>query len=184
MRDRRRRPRRLRAAGGVSSPRLHEPRRRPGSDISGRVPARRSALLRLGRVSLRPRASARWPVPVRVWRRRPGVPRGVPGVRAPAVARRRRAAGVGDNHALHAPDAPPIGPDVWRALDPGALARLTLHLDPSVTLLESPWPVDAIWRANQPGADGAVDLADGAARLEVRRIDDDLVLRAMAPATF
>ena len=88
------------------------------------------------------------------------------------------------NRALHAPDAPPIGPDVWRALDPGALARLTLHLDPSVTLLESPWPVDAIWRANQPGADGAVDLADGAARLEVRRVDDDVVLRAMAPATF
>src|SRR5207249_5200842 len=58
------------------------------------------------------------------------------------------------NRALHAPDSPPIGPDVWRALDPGALARLTLHLDPSVTLLESPWPVDAIWRANQPGADG------------------------------
>jgi putative DNA-binding protein len=88
------------------------------------------------------------------------------------------------NRALHAPDAAPLAVDAWRALDPGALGRLTLHVDPSVTLLESPWPVDAIWRANQPGADGAVDLGAGAARLEVRRVDDAVVLRAMAPATF
>jgi hypothetical protein len=88
------------------------------------------------------------------------------------------------NAALHAPDAPPLGPDAWRALEPRALARLTLRLDPSITLLESPWPVDAIWRANQPGADGAVDLTGGAVRLEVRRVDDDVVLRTMAPAAF
>lgn len=88
------------------------------------------------------------------------------------------------NVALHAPDSAPVDPEAWRALGPGALARLTLRLDPSVTLLESAWPVDAIWRANQPGADGVVDLRRGAVRLEVRRLGDDVVFRALARATF
>jgi hypothetical protein len=88
------------------------------------------------------------------------------------------------NVALHAPDAVALDPDALRALEPGALARLTLRLEPSVTLLESPWPVDAIWRANQPAADGIVDLDAGAARLEIRRLGDDVVFRAPPPGTF
>jgi hypothetical protein len=88
------------------------------------------------------------------------------------------------NVALHAPDAVALDPDALRALEPGALARLTLRLEPSVTLLESPWPVDAIWRANQPAADGIVDLDAGAARLEIRRLGDDVVVRALPPGAF
>ena len=90
------------------------------------------------------------------------------------------------NAALHAPDALPLEPEALRALDPAALARLTLRLDPSVTLLASRWPVDAIWRANQAGANltVTVDLDAGGASLEVRRVDDDVVLRALPPATF
>src|SRR5919197_41173 len=37
--------------------------------------------------------------------------------------------------AQHAPDASPLEPDAWRAVDPTALARLSLRFDPSVTLL-------------------------------------------------
>ena len=88
------------------------------------------------------------------------------------------------NVALHAPDAVPLEPDALRALDPGALARLTLRFDPSVTLLESPWPIDAVWRANQPTADGVVDLAAGAARIEIRRLGDDVVFRTLPPGAF
>jgi hypothetical protein len=88
------------------------------------------------------------------------------------------------NVALHAPDAVALDPDALRALEPGALARLTLRLEPSVTLLDSPWPVDAIWRANQPAADGVVDLGAGAARIEIRRLGDDVVFRALPPGTF
>ena len=90
------------------------------------------------------------------------------------------------NAALHAPDALPLEPEALRALDPAALARLTLRLDPSATLLASRWPVDAIWRANQAGADltVTVDLDAGGASLEVRRVDDGVVLRALPPATF
>jgi hypothetical protein len=88
------------------------------------------------------------------------------------------------NAALHAPDAVALEPEALRALDPAALAQLTLRLDPSAMLVASRWPVDAIWRANQGGADGAVDLEQGEARLEVRRLGDDVIYRALPPATF
>jgi hypothetical protein len=88
------------------------------------------------------------------------------------------------NVALHAPDAEPLGADAWRALDAAALARLTVRADPSITLLASRWPVDAIWRANQSGGDGVVDLDRGAVQLQVQRVGDDVVLRALGPAAF
>jgi hypothetical protein len=90
------------------------------------------------------------------------------------------------NAALHAPDAAPLDAESLRALEPPALARCVLPLDPSLTLLRSPWPVDAIWRANQPDADPAlsVDLDAGAVRLEVRRVGDDVVFRPLPAAAF
>jgi len=90
------------------------------------------------------------------------------------------------NAALHAPDALPLEPEALRALDPAALARLTLRLDPSVTLLASRWPVDAIWDANQAGVDPAprVDLDAGGVWLEIRRRDGDVVRRALPRAVF
>ena len=49
-----------------------------------------------------------------------------------------------------------------------------------------PWPVDRIWRANQPGADpdATVDLAAGGAWLEVRRFEDEPAFRRLAPAAY
>jgi hypothetical protein len=88
------------------------------------------------------------------------------------------------NAALHAPEAVPLEPDALGALAPSEVARLTLRLDSSVTLLSSRWPVDAIWRANQPGADGVAALDAGGVRLEVRRVGEDVVYRALAPAVF
>ena len=46
--------------------------------------------------------------------------------------------------------------------------------------------MDAIWRANQAGANltVTVDRDAGGASLEVRRVDDDVVYRALPPATF
>jgi hypothetical protein len=82
------------------------------------------------------------------------------------------------NTALHAPDAAPIQPATL-----GALPAVALH--PSVTLLHSPWPIDAIWRAGQPEAtDGPVDLQAGAVRLQVWRDHDEAVIRALSPADF
>jgi hypothetical protein len=86
--------------------------------------------------------------------------------------------------ALHAETAAAIGLDALRALPPERLAGVTLGLDASLALLSSSWPVDRIWRANQPGVDPetTVDLGAGGAWLEVRRLDDDVVWRALPPA--
>lgn len=104
-----------------------------------------------------------------------------------------------------APDAPPYLSDVawleWAlnlayqakdaaALEPASLARLTpeayatLRLKPlpSTFLVPSPYPVQAIWRANQPDADGAVDLAEGGQTVLVWRArDGDAASRAVSP---
>jgi hypothetical protein len=88
------------------------------------------------------------------------------------------------NRAAHADDATPLDLDALRSLDPGDLDSLTLRFDPSLALLTSPWPVDEIWRANQPDADpdATVDARTGPVMLEIRRIDDDVVMRRLAPA--
>ena len=80
------------------------------------------------------------------------------------------------NTALYAPDADPA-----EALQPDSV--VALH--PSVTLLQSPWPIDAIWRANQPGAsDDLVDLGAGAVRLQIWRAGDDVMFRPLSNADF
>jgi hypothetical protein len=86
--------------------------------------------------------------------------------------------------ALHAPDAAPLDVAALAAVAGDDVARLRLRLDPSLALLASAWPVDRIWRANQPGApdDGVVDLAAGGVDLEVRRDGDEVVFRAVDPA--
>jgi hypothetical protein len=78
----------------------------------------------------------------------------------------------------HAPDVPPVEPDALRALP-------TLALHPSLTLLASAWPIDAIWRANQPGAaEAAVDLEGGGVELQVWRARDEAVFRPLTPVDF
>ncbi len=70
-------------------------------------------------------------------------------------------------------------------IDSDDLVRVTVRLHPSLTLLASAWPVDRIWRANQPDADPAtvVDLDAGGARLAVWRQGEDVVFRALTPGT-
>jgi Putative DNA-binding domain len=88
--------------------------------------------------------------------------------------------------ARHADDAAPLPPAALRDVDPARAARLTFRLDPSLSLLASPWPVDRIWRANQPEGDPAavVDLAAGGVWLEVRRIADEPGFRGLDPGTY
>jgi hypothetical protein len=85
------------------------------------------------------------------------------------------------NAALHAPDAVALGPEALAGVDGASV----LELDASLTLVPSPWPVDAIWRANQPGAEpGVVDAESRGARLEVRRLGQDVVFRTLPVGTF
>ncbi len=95
-------------------------------------------------------APADRPVPLRIRRDVPGLPGWLPAVRGLPVPRRRGAARVGDERR-----APRRGGGAYRTRGAGAVAsddvgRLVLQLDPSASWLDSPWPVDRIWRANQP----------------------------------
>ena len=89
------------------------------------------------------------------------------------------------NAAVHAEDAAPLDPAVLRRVPVEHFPLMTLRLDPSLSLLSSPWPIDRIWHANQPDADPAapVDPGSGGVCLEVRRVGDDAVFRAIDPAT-
>ncbi len=89
------------------------------------------------------------------------------------------------NSATHAKESAPLDPMVLSQLPEDDLPGLTLRLDPSLSLLHSPWPIDQIWEVNQPDADSKaiVDLGSGGVYLEVRRIGDEAAFRALDPAT-
>jgi len=87
------------------------------------------------------------------------------------------------NRVMHAPDEVSLPASALRGIGPDAAGDLVFAFAASVSILSSAWPVDAIWRANQPGApaEATVDLQTGGVALEVRRVDDDVVLRALTP---
>jgi len=87
------------------------------------------------------------------------------------------------SRAQHAAEAPRLTLRALAGDDPG---RRTLRMHPSLTLLDSAWPVDRIWRANQPDAEAGtvVALDAGSARLQVWRAGDDVVFRTMSPGDF
>jgi hypothetical protein len=90
------------------------------------------------------------------------------------------------NRALHAPDHVPLEAPALLAQAPAMTGDEIFALDPSLSLVASPWPVDRIWRANQPGADdqATVDLAAGGVAIEVRRLGDDVGFRRLDRGVF
>ncbi|HUN47316.1 MAG TPA: DNA-binding domain-containing protein [Stellaceae bacterium] len=88
--------------------------------------------------------------------------------------------------AANAADATPLTPSALAVVGEAHMSDLTFRLDPSLGLLASPWPVDAIWRANRPGGGtaAAIDLDGGAVWLEIRRVGDEVVLHPLDAATF
>ncbi len=86
------------------------------------------------------------------------------------------------HEAFHAGDASPLEPDVLAAIPPDALARLCFTLHPSLRLLQSPYPVLAIWRTNVHDADvHKVRLADGGDELMIVRPRLDVQLVRLPP---
>lgn len=88
---------------------------------------------------------------------------------------------------------------VKTALTPSPLSARSLAMVPTaatgnvrftfsgtIALIESDWPVDRIWIANQPGADpdATIDLDAGNARFEIRRRDRDVVFQSLDPALY
>lgn len=90
------------------------------------------------------------------------------------------------NESFYAAEAPPLDPARLAALSPAESAGLRLALHPSCRLVASPYPVERIWRANQPDGDAGdtIDLGAGACRLLVRRDGFDLRFAALDAGGF
>jgi hypothetical protein len=88
------------------------------------------------------------------------------------------------NAAYHASDTAAIPLADLAALPPDQVAAVSLKFHPSVRFLRSPYPVDAIWHANQPNAatSTVVSLDDGGARLVTYRRGFDIEWRSLTLA--
>ena len=89
------------------------------------------------------------------------------------------------NVAFHAEDARPLEPAALAAVAADRVAHARFHLDPSLTFLQSQWPVDEIWTSHRHDEEpAAVQLAAGDVALEVRRAGDDVLFQRLLPAEF
>jgi hypothetical protein len=78
------------------------------------------------------------------------------------------------NLAFHAPAGGRLAAADLAAIPADQLPLLRLGLAPGTTLVASPYPLDRIWAASQPGAAAdPVDLAGGSVRFLVLRRPDD-----------
>lgn len=78
----------------------------------------------------------------------------------------------------------PLPADALAAVPVEDAAYVALRLQPSVSYVESPWPVDLIWQANREEEVTAVDLAGGGAALEIRRAGGAVIRRRLDRGTF
>ena len=84
-------------------------------------------------------------------------------------------------------EAPSLQMDALAAIPAeraGYVGYVGFRLQPSVSYFASPWPIDAIWRANQEGEVPPVDLAGGRADLEIRHAGKTVAWRRLDPGTF
>jgi hypothetical protein len=89
------------------------------------------------------------------------------------------------NAALYATDLSPVSASCLSGVAPDEAGALVFRFHPASGYLASAWPIDRIWRANQPDSqDLSVDLDGGGARLEVSRRDGHIVFRALDEAVF
>jgi hypothetical protein len=87
------------------------------------------------------------------------------------------------NAAWHAADANALTPS---ELAQAAESETPLRLHPACQLLESPWPIERIWRANQPDgdADTLIDLDQGGGHLLIYRQAFDVAMAAITRGEF
>jgi hypothetical protein len=89
--------------------------------------------------------------------------------------------------AAEAATLPPLGPKAIAGIAPEETPRLRFRLQPALGHLDSPWPVDRIWRANraETSDDAAeeIDLDSGGVGLEIGRTGEIVTMRPLdAPA--
>jgi hypothetical protein len=87
------------------------------------------------------------------------------------------------NACHHAVDLPPVDNREIAGLAQDIYPELRFELHPSVRLLASAYPIDAIWRINQPGAaEETVDLGSGGVTLLIRRDGEQVEFSHLSPS--
>jgi len=89
--------------------------------------------------------------------------------------------------ALTAEERPPVDLGVLRSIAPQDYERLLFVPRPAVRLVESPYPIFAIWQANRPSAietELEIRLDAGASRVLLIRRKDHVELRELPRGTF
>lgn len=81
-------------------------------------------------------------------------------------------------------EATPLRINALAAIPAERAEAVGFRLQPSVSYFASPWPIDAIWRANQKDEIPPVDLASGGTSLEIRRAGEAVAWRRLDPGTF
>jgi hypothetical protein len=81
-------------------------------------------------------------------------------------------------------EATPLQLVTLAAIPPGEAAYVSLRLQPSLSYLASPWPIDTIWQTNQEDDVPPIDLANGDTRLEIRNVGEAVTWRRLDPGTF
>src|SRR6516162_6592963 len=81
-------------------------------------------------------------------------------------------------------EATPLQAGTLAAIQPGEAAYVALRLQPSLSYFASPWPIDAIWEANQGDEVRPIDITSGGTSLEIRRAGEAVVWRRLDAGTF
>lgn len=90
------------------------------------------------------------------------------------------------HEAYHAENGSTLAlPDLAR-VDPADYARLAFKLHPSARFMASPYPLDSIWRANQPdyAGDELIDLRQGGCKLLLFRADTEVCMIRLSEADY
>jgi hypothetical protein len=90
------------------------------------------------------------------------------------------------NQALHAKDVAPITRSALSGISAANAPRLVLRIHPGLRLVETRWPIERIWRANQTDGDPdfAIDLDSEGVQLQVYRRGDRVLLKSLSPSEF
>ena len=87
------------------------------------------------------------------------------------------------NQALHADTVAAVTRGDLSGIAAADAPRLVLTIGPGLGLVESRWPIERIWRANQADGDPdlTIDLDSGGVRLQIHRRGDRVVLKSLSP---
>lgn len=90
------------------------------------------------------------------------------------------------SNAYHATEAPKLDPAFLGSVDPERIGDVHLGLHPSARFISSRYPVEAIWRANQPDSpsDGSVELVEDDYSLLVFRPEAEVILQPIGKGAF